>query len=51
MNYNEARKINAMRRIKRILIDVEASIANNKPHERICESISIKEIIKRNTHG
>ena len=49
MNYNEARKINTMRRIKRIMIDLDESIAKNKRPERTYQMLSIKEIIKRNT--
>ncbi len=47
MTHKEARKINAMRRIKRILIDVEASIAKNGTNQRTCEMLSIKEVMKR----
>ena len=47
MTHNEARQINAMRRIKRIMIDLDESIAKNKRPERICEMMSIKDVLKR----
>jgi len=49
MTHSEARKINAMRRIKRIMIDLDESIAKNKRPERTYQMLSIKEVIKRNT--
>ena len=50
MTHSEARKTNAMRRIKRILIDVEASIAKNGTNQRTCEMLNIKDILKRCRH-
>ena len=49
MTHKEARKINAMRRIKRIMIDLDESIAKNKRPERTYQMLSIKEVMKRNT--
>ena len=45
MTTSEARKINAQRRIKRLLIEVEASI--KKPDSRVYEMVSIKELITK----
>ena len=47
MTHNEARQINAMRRIKRIMIDLDESIAKNKRPERTYQMMSIKDVLKR----
>ena len=47
LSYSEAKRVNAMRRIKRIMIDLDESIAKNKRPQRICEMISIKDVLKQ----
>jgi hypothetical protein len=46
MTHSEARKINAMRWIKRIMIDLDESIAKDKRPARTYQMLSIKDVLK-----